>query len=116
MLFETYINEPGNSIYATEEYLNLIRNHREAILSSINPTILNDQEMSFYRHRIHAYLLNKGIKFCYHLPIMALNNIQTEFDFGVATSNILNNNITTIYIPLVETLKDYAKKIQFKSG
>jgi hypothetical protein len=116
MILTTYLNSPGNSIYVTDDYLNLISNHRETILNNTTPTLLNEQEVNLYRHRIHAFLLDKHIPFHYHLAIMVLNNMETEFEFGIARNNILNNQITTIYIPDIDTLDLYAKKLINKAG
>jgi len=111
-----YLNSANNATLVSNEYLRLIRDHRNIILSNIVPTILDDKEMGFYRHRFHAFLLDRHIGFDYHLAIMLLNNFQSEFDFGRSKSKHNIHDITTVYIPLIETLDEYAKKIQVKSG
>lgn len=106
----------GSADFVSDEYLKIISNHRDMIIANITPTKLGEKEMGFYRHRFHAYLLENNIPFQYHLPIMILNNFQSEFDFGKSRHGTGNQDITTVYIPLIETLDDYVKKIQYKSG
>lgn len=111
-----YMNSAGSADFVSDEYLRIISNHRDIIIADIMPTKLGEKEMGFYRHRFHAYLLDNNIPIQYHLPIMLLNNFQSEFDFGKSRYGNGNNDITTVYIPLIETLDKYVKKIQYKSG
>lgn len=111
-----YLNSAGDPILVSNEYLKLIKDHRSIILANIVPTTLGEKEMGFYRHRFHSFLLDRHISFDYHLAIMLLNNFKSEFDFGKSRYDNGNQNITSVYIPLIETLNDYAKKIRNKSG